>query len=362
MTASAGRLASIAHGGELPYDVIIGHSLAGQVPGLLTGARVVAVVRPDALAGVAAPICDALAAAGHEVREITVPTGESAKSLTAVAALWDALADAGVGRRDAIVAVGGGATTDVTGFAASTWLRGVRVVHVPTTLLAMVDAAIGGKTGINTDAGKNVVGAFHNPSGVVVDLATLASLPPDEWVNGMAEVVKAGFIADPKILDLVESDIDGARRADGPHARELIERSILVKADVVSQDLREAGPREALNYGHTLGHAIELIEDFRLPHGHAVSIGLVYAAALSRTTVGLSDDVVARHRSILEALGLPTRFRADAWDELIAAMQRDKKARAGQVRFVVLEGLGKPVVVDAPDASVLKSVYAEVTR
>jgi 3-dehydroquinate synthase len=362
MTASVGRLASIAHGGELPYDVIIGHGLAGQVPGLVPGAGVVAVVRPEVLADVATPIVDALASAGHETRVITIPPGEAAKSLTAVAALWDAFAEAGVGRRDAVVAVGGGATTDVTGFAAATWLRGVRVVHVPTTLLAIVDAAIGGKTGINTVAGKNLVGAFHNPSGVVVDLTTLSTLPVDEWVNGMAEVVKAGFIADPTILDLVEADPDGARRPDGPHSRELIERSILVKTDVVSQDLREAGLREALNYGHTLGHAIELVEEFRLPHGHAVSIGLVYAAGLSRTTVGLSDDVVARHRTILDGLGLPTRFRPEAWDQLLAAMQRDKKVRAGRVRFVVLEGVGKPVVVDAPEASVLESVYAEVTR
>ena len=346
----------------LPYDVIVGHGLAGQVAGLVTGARVVAVVRPDPLASLAAPVVAALESAGHRVAEISVPPGEASKSLTAVAALWDALAAAGVDRRDAIVAVGGGATTDVTGFAAATWLRGVRVVHVPTTLLAMVDAAIGGKTGINTAAGKNLVGAFHPPTGVVVDLDTLRALPAGEWVNGMAEVVKAGFIADPKILDLVDSDIDGARRPDGPHARELIERSIAVKADVVSQDLREAGPREMLNYGHTLGHAIEQVENFALPHGHAVSIGLVFAATLSRHTVGLDDAVVDRHRAMLDALGLPTTFRPDAWTQLSDAMQHDKKARAGQVRFVVLEDIGKPIVIDAPDESVLEKVYAEVSR
>jgi 3-dehydroquinate synthase len=175
-------------------------------------------------------------------------------------------------------------------------------------------------------------------------------------------VVKAGFIADPTILDLIEADLDGARRPDGPAARELIERSIQVKADVVSRDPREAGPREALNYGHTLGHAIERVEGFTLPHGHAVSIGLVYAATLSRATAGLDDDAVARHRQILAGLGLPTSFRADAWTDLAAAMQHDKKSRAGRVRFVVLEGLGKPVVVEAPDAAVLESVYAEVAR
>ena len=362
MTAPMARVASMTHGVELPYDVIIGHGLAGQVPGLVQGARVVAVVRPDDLAAAAAPIVDSLAAAGHEVREISVPTGEGAKALSGVSALWDALAAAGVERQDAVVAVGGGATTDVAGFAAATWLRGVRVVHVPTTLLAMVDAAIGGKTGINTGAGKNLVGAFHNPAGVVVDLDMLRGLPLSEWVNGMAEVVKAGFIADPKILDLIESDVDGARRPDGPHTRELIERSILVKVDVVSHDLREAGPREALNYGHTLGHAIELVEDFGVPHGHAVSMGLNYAATLSRELVGLDDATVQRHRDVLETLGLPTSFRADAWDKLLAAMQRDKKARAGKLRFVLLESLAKPVVVQAPEPAVLASIYAEVSR
>jgi len=361
MTAS-GDLTYVHEGGQLPYDVIIGHGLAGQVTGLLANSRVVAVVRADSVAAIAAPIVASLVAAGHQVQEITVPAGESAKSLPALAALWDALAEAGVDRRDAVVAVGGGATTDVAGFAAATWLRGVQVVHVPTTLLAMVDAAIGGKTGINTAAGKNLVGAFHPPAGVVVDLDTLATLPSDEWVNGMAEVVKAGFIADPKILDLIDADIDGARRPDGPHARELIERAIAVKAEVVSRDLREAGPREALNYGHTLGHAIELVEDFRWPHGHAVGVGLTFAAALSQRTSGLDGDVAERHRRILDGLGLPTRYRADAWPELVEAMQRDKKARAGRLRFVVLEDIGRPVVIEAPDATVLESAYVAVTE
>jgi 3-dehydroquinate synthase len=354
--------ASVPQGGRLPYDVIVGHGLAEQVPGLVEGARVVAIIRADELASVAAPIRAVLTEAGFQVRVIAIPAGEAAKSLTVLATLWDQLAEAGVDRRDAIVAVGGGATTDVVGFAAATWLRGVRVVHVPTTLLAMVDAAIGGKTAINTDAGKNLVGAFHEPAGVVVDLDTLASLPAEEWVNGMAEVVKAGFIADPKILDLVEADLDAARRPDGRHARDLIERSVLVKADVVSLDLREAGPREALNYGHTLGHAIELVEEFRLPHGHAVGIGLAFAAELSHRVVGLSDDVVGRHTRVLEGLGLPTKYRLDAWPELLMAMQRDKKARAGRLRFVLLEDLGKPVVVEVPDVALLESVYTEVTR
>jgi 3-dehydroquinate synthase len=362
VTPATGGLTSIPVGGEQPYDVLVGNGLADRVPALVHDARVVAVVRPAELAAVARPIVDVLRAAGFQPCELPVPSGEAAKSLEAVSALWDGLASAGVDRRDAIVAVGGGATTDVVGFAAATWLRGVRVVHVPTTLLAMVDAAVGGKTGINTTAGKNLVGAFHAPTGVLVDLDTLSTLPAAEWVNGMAEVVKAGFICDPVILDLVEADVPGARRPDGPHARELVERSIVVKADVVGRDLREAGPREALNYGHTLGHAIEAVEQFRLPHGHAVSIGLVYAAALSQRTMGLDASIVGRHREILDALELPTHYRPEAWPRLLDAMHHDKKARAGRLRFVVLEDLARPVVVDAPDVDALESVYTEVSR
>jgi 3-dehydroquinate synthase len=347
--------------GTAPYDVLIGHGVTGRVASLLDEAHTVAVVRPASLIEPARVVVKELATAGFNAVELTVPDGEAGKSLSALHALWDDFGDAGVGRRDAVVAVGGGATTDVAGFAAATWLRGVRVVHVPTTLLAMVDAAVGGKTGINTPAGKNLAGAFHPPAGVIVDLDTLDSLPQQQWVNGMAEVVKAGFIADAHILELVESDFDAARRPDGTHTRELLERSIAVKAAVVSRDLREAGPREALNYGHTLGHAVEKVEEFRWPHGHAVSVGLVYAAALSHRIRDLASNHVTRHRSVLDGLGLPTSYRRDAWPQLHTAMQQDKKSRAGALRFVVLDDLAKPVVVEAPGADVLEAVYDEVT-
>jgi 3-dehydroquinate synthetase len=198
----------------------------------------------------------------------------------------------GLGRKDAIVSLGGGAATDVAGFAAATWLRGVDIVHVPTTLLGMVDAAVGGKTGINTDAGKNLVGAFHQPAAVLIDLATLETLPRNEIVAGMAEIVKAGFIADPVILDLIEADPQAARTPQGPHTGELIERSIRVKADVVSQDLKESGLREILNYGHTLAHAIEKNERYSWRHGAAVSVGMVFAAELGRLA-GLVEECTA---------------------------------------------------------------------
>jgi 3-dehydroquinate synthase len=278
-----------------------------------------------------------------------------------VAQLWDELGERRLTRNDAIVAVGGGATTDVAGFVAATWLRGIRIVQVPTTLLAMVDAAIGGKTGINTAAGKNLVGSFHPPAGVVVDLDVLEALPAEQWVNGMAEVLKAGFIADPAILELVEADLAGAAVPSGRAARELIERAIAMKVDVVSRDLKEAGPREMLNYGHTLGHAIERREGYRIPHGHAVAIGMVFAAGLAKAAGLLDGEALMRHKVCLAALGLPTSYDETAFPELLELMRIDKKARGSVLRFVVLDGIGKPVMLEDPDAVMLEAAYREVS-
>src|SRR3954471_19914748 len=216
--------------GSAPHDVLVGNRLASFVPGLVQGATSVLVIADEQVKERADVVQKALDDAGLRADIHVLPSGEQAKSLSVAASLWDELGRRRLTRNDAVVAVGGGATTDVAGFAAATWLRGVRVVHVPTTLLGMVDASIGGKTGINTAAGKNLVGAFHPPAGVLVDLDVLDELPATEWVNGMAEVIKAGFIADPAILDLVEADPAGAARPDGPARREFVERSIRVKA------------------------------------------------------------------------------------------------------------------------------------
>jgi 3-dehydroquinate synthase len=229
-------------------------------------------------------------------------------------------------------------------------------VQVPTTLLGMVDAAIGGKTGINTDAGKNLVGAFHQPSAVLCDLNTLESLPPNDFAAGLAEVVKAGFIADPHILDLLEDDPTGRR-----HLRELIERSVRVKAEVVSGDPKEAGRREILNYGHTLGHAVEKVERYHWRHGAAVAVGLVYAAALSRLAAGLDDATADRHRALLTAIGLPVSYPQERWPALLDAMRIDKKARGNRLRFVALSGLAKPFLLEDPDPGLLTAAYSELT-
>ena len=247
---------------------------------------------------------------------------------------------------------------------AAAWLRGVRVVQVPTTLAGMVDAAVGGKTGVNTERGKNLVGAFHPPAGVLCDLDALASLPRADYVAGLAEVVKCGFIADPAILDLVEADPAAATHAGSAVERELVERSLQVKARVVGEDLTEQGLREILNYGHTLGHAIERAEGYRWRHGEAVSIGLVYAAALGRLLGRLDQPTAARHRTILDSLGLPTGYRPDAFPVLLDTMRVDKKARssrgANRIRFIVLDGLARPVPVDDPDPATLAAAYEEV--
>jgi 3-dehydroquinate synthase len=226
----------------------------------------------------------------------------------------------------------------------------------------MVDAAVGGKTGINTAEGKNLVGAFHPPAGVLCDLEALRTLPPNEYVAGMAEVVKCGFIADPRILHIVERDPGAAAQADGPAVQELVERSVRVKAEVVSCDLRETGPREVLNYGHTLGHALERVEHYRWRHGAAISIGMVFAAELGRLAGRLDDSTADRHRSVLASLGLPTTYSADAWPRLFEAMKVDKKSRGSRLRFVVLSGLAKPSILEAPDPQLLAAAYAEVAR
>jgi len=235
-------------------------------------------------------------------------------------------------------------------------------VQVPTTLLGMVDAAVGGKTGINIPEGKNLVGAFHPPAGVLCDLETLESLQRNDYVAGLAEIIKAGFIADPRILDLVEEDPEDATRPGGRHARELVERAIRVKAEVVSRDLRESGEREFLNYGHTLGHAIEKVERYRWRHGAAVAVGLVFAAELGRLAGRLPDEVADRHRAILTSVGLPTTYSggAAAWPRLLETMRVDKKSRGDLLRFVVLDDLGKPGRLEGPDPALLQAAYAEV--
>jgi 3-dehydroquinate synthase len=345
-----------------PYPVIIGTGLLGELGELVGSRHRVAILHQPVLAQTAEAIRHHLSEKGVDAHRIELPDAEAGKDLQVVAFLWEVLGRIGIDRKDAIVSLGGGAATDVAGFAAATWLRGVDIVHVPTTLLAMVDAAIGGKTGINTDAGKNLVGSFHQPAAVVVDLAVLQTLPPNELVAGMAEVVKAGFIADPVILEMIEADPQAAVDPTGVILPELIRRAIAVKATVVAADERESALREILNYGHTLAHAIERRERYRWRHGAAVSVGLVFAAELARLTGRLDSATAQRHRDVLVALGLPVTYDADALPELLGYMAGDKKTRSGVLRFVVLDGLAKPGRLEGPDPALLAAAYAEVAR
>ncbi|MFC8592454.1 3-dehydroquinate synthase [Streptomyces atroolivaceus] len=348
--------------GTDPYEVLVGRRLLGELPNLIGDrAKRVAVLHPEALAETGEAVREDLAAQGYEAIAIQLPNAEEAKTVEVAAYCWKALGQTGFTRTDVIVGVGGGATTDVAGFVAASWLRGVRWIAVPTTVLAMVDAAVGGKTGINTAEGKNLVGAFHPPAGVLCDLAALDSLPVHDYVSGMAEIIKAGFIADPVILDLVEADPQGARTPSGPHTAELIERSIRVKAEVVSSDLKESGLREILNYGHTLAHAIEKNERYKWRHGAAVSVGMVFAAELGRLAGRLDDATADRHRAVLESVGLPLTYRGDQWPKLLENMKVDKKSRGDLLRFIVLDGIGKPTVLEGPDPAVLLAAYGEVS-
>src|SRR5919107_719719 len=296
----ADGVARIDVGAEQPYPVLIGRGVRGRLATTVAdlGAARALVVHQPALADAAEAAREQLDAAGVDAHRVEVPDAEEGKSLAVARFCWEVCGQAGLTRSDVVVGLGGGAVTDLAGFVAATWMRGVPVVHVPTTLLAMVDAAVGGKTGINTAAGKNLVGAFHEPSAVLA---------------------------------------------------ELIRRSIAVKARVVAADLRESHLREILNYGHTLGHAIERREQYRWRHGAAVSVGLVFAAELARVAGRLDDATADRHRAVLDAIGLPVSYPDGVLEELVEIMRGDKKARSGTLRFVVLDGLAEPGRLEGPD-------------
>ncbi|WP_184881221.1 3-dehydroquinate synthase [Sphaerisporangium siamense] len=349
-------------GGSAAYEIVIGDDALTEVPALLSGSGRAAVIHCQTMKDTAHAIAGDLRAHGHEAELIAVPDGEQAKDHAVAAHCWNELARLGFTRSDAVVAVGGGATTDLAGFVAATWLRGVPIVQVPTSLTAMVDGAIGGKTAINIPAGKNLVGAFHAPAGVVCDLGLLETLPEIELVNGLAEVVRIGFIADPVILDTIEAGTEAVTTPGTPQLRDIIERAARIKAEIVTEDMRDHGRRQFLNYGHTLGHAIEKVARYRWRHGSAVSVGMCYAAELGRITGHLDDATADRHAEILMMLGLPTTYRPDVWPDLLEAMRIDKKARGSRLRFIVLDGLAAPTVLDDPGEEVLVAAYAPCCR
>lgn len=357
----------IAVNAERQYDVVIGRGVLGELAPMVDGATRVAVIHPATLAATAEEIREDLEQHGCSAILIEIPDAEEAKTSEVLAFCWSALGQSGFTRNDAIVAVGGGATTDLAGFVAATWLRGIRFVNVPTTLAGMVDAAIGGKTGINTADGKNLVGAFYSPAGVLCDLTALTTLPRNDLIAGMAEVVKVGLTSDRSILDDVLAQPSDCLDPSSTLLPSLIARAVQVKADVVGSDFREqAGAggrigREVLNYGHTFGHAVEKVERYKWRHGAAVSVGLMYVAELARLAGRLSDADADLHREALTGLGLPVSYSASKWPELFGAMQVDKKARGSLLRFVVLDRIGEPAVLEGPDPALLAAAYGAIS-
>ena len=335
------------------YEVVIDIDWQKAIEPYLTNRGQVAVIVSEAMSDriVNLPVTDA------QIHIFTVPDSEAGKSFATYQKVLDWLGAAGFTRNDLVVAVGGGAVTDLSGFVASSWLRGIDWVAVPTTLAAMVDAAVGGKTGINSEYGKNLIGSFYSPISVLVDLSWLLTLSDRDFAAGLAEVIKCGFIVDTKIVELLKDRNLLQVRGDRDLTVELITRSIAVKAKVVSGDFKESFDREILNYGHTLGHAIELHSKYALRHGECVSIGLVFAANLANQSGILADQATELHKKILSDLGLPTSYESRHWPELRANMSIDKKSRSGTLRFVAISEFGKTLRIEAPSESDLLAAY-----
>jgi 3-dehydroquinate synthase len=295
-----------------------------------------------------------------DVHVFEVPDGENGKSSGVLLNLWNWLGAAGFTRSDLIVGIGGGAITDLSGFAAATWLRGIDWIAVPTSLAGMVDASVGGKTGINSDYGKNLIGAFHSPQSVIIDPTFLRTLSARDVSAGMAEVIKCGFIADPEILKIAGECDAVTLVSNAAVVVELITRAVEVKAAVVSADFKENFAREALNYGHTLGHAIEKYSKYQMRHGEAVAIGMVFVAELAATRSLIDAKTLQMHRDLLTRYQLPIGFEKSAWQKLAPLLLLDKKSRGNTIRFVALDGIGSTLRLDDLTSDELEAAYERI--
>lgn len=343
---------------EIDYEVIVGGEWLSFLQTVQRSHRKVLLVAPDFIAE---------SARLHELTKdagiflFITPDGESQKDYSTVERMWTFLGREEFGRNDAIVAIGGGATTDLAGFVAATWLRGIAWYAVPTTLAGMVDASVGGKTGINTTAGKNLVGSFYSPRAVCADISWLQNLPDRDFAAGLAEVIKTGFIQDITILQLLDGvpGISAAREL----AINLVGKSVAVKAAVVSADFKEGRLREILNFGHTLGHALEKIANYQMRHGEAVAIGLHFAAILSESELGLPEADTLHLKEMLEKFQLPVTVRKGEYQfsEVLALMSTDKKSRDGKIRFVGIRAPGEPDWIEGVSTDLLSQSYEKIT-
>jgi 3-dehydroquinate synthase len=340
--------------GERSYPIVIGRGLLGG--GFDLGTRLAGddclVVSNETVAPLyLSALTDCLA--GRAVEAVSLPDGEAYKTLESVSAVLDALVAAGANRDTTVVALGGGVVGDIAGFAAASYLRGVRFVQVPTTLLAQVDSSVGGKTGVNHPGGKNLIGAFHQPGTVLIDTDTLNTLPERELRAGLAEVIKHGAIADAEFFAWLEANVSRLLARDPEALAHAVRRSCEIKAAVVAEDEREAGRRAILNFGHTFGHAIERCQGYgEWLHGEAVAAGMIMAAEFG----ALGKHDAGRLRSLVEAAGLPSAPPALEAAELRAAMGMDKKVRRKALHFVLLDGLGKAFVTSEYDEARLERV------
>ncbi|CAB4612144.1 unannotated protein [freshwater metagenome] len=350
-------MVNISVSADRNYDVVVDCNWRQALAPFLANRGQVAIIVSEAMANRLTDLPDTDA----QIHIFSVPDSEAGKSFASYQKLLDWLGAAGFTRNDLIVAVGGGAVTDISGFVASSWLRGIDWIAVPTTLAAMVDAAVGGKTGINSEYGKNLIGSFYSPIAVLVDLSWLDTLSDRDFAAGLAEVIKSGFIADSEIVNLLKAqNLEGVRK-DRNLTLDLITRTVAVKAKVVSGDFRESFDREILNYGHTLGHAIELHSKYSLRHGECVAVGLVFAANLANQLGILSDETTNLHSEILANLSLPVSYESKFWPELRAAMSIDKKSRSGTLRFVAISQIGKTLRIEAPSESDLLAAYERLS-
>lgn len=351
------RVAVRTPGGS--YDCVVGAGIlesSGEVLPEVPGAERAFIVADATVAGLY--LSGIEAALPWPAVHLPVPEGEEGKTLGTADALYQQLATQEMHRDDVIVALGGGSVGDVAGFVAATYMRGVAHIQVPTTLTAQVDASIGGKTGVNLPRGKNLVGAFHQPRGVVADVSTLRTLPDRTYRSGLAEVAKYGLAVDPGIIDVLEGSVQGVLARDEDLLEDLVSRCVRAKASVVEEDERDTGLRHILNYGHTLGHAIERIEAYEgASHGEAVAVGMLFAAHLAELTGLAAPGLVARHHRVLVPLGLPARQGLPDPDAVLEALRLDKKYRGG-VRFVLLEDLGRPRLVEDVAESVVVEALA----
>jgi 3-dehydroquinate synthase len=343
-----------------PYEVRVGRGLLGlaeHLPELAGAERAFVITDANVGALYGERVAAALSDAGLPSVPLTVAPGEATKSLESAAVLYQQLSVQECHRDDPIVALGGGVVGDLAGFVAATYMRGVPFVQVPTTLLAQVDASIGGKVGVNLGRGKNLVGAFHQPRRVIADVETLGSLPDAEFRSGLAEVAKYGFAVDPSILDVIERSLGDIMQRDPDLLEDLVARCAQAKADVVGEDERELGRRAILNYGHTLGHALEGLDAYRgRLHGEAVAVGMAFAARLSADLGYAEPALVSRHLRILASLGLPHGADGLDLEQVLEVMRMDKKYRQG-LRFVLLEDVGHPrLVADVPEAAIAKAL------